>query len=233
MKDDSEKNSKKYLRQKRDFQSRKRKKYPDLLLPDIYVDNKKWGWPEPDGGSVGMLQTKEQQEERHQYRQEKCGELETKWALLCDIHGMEPAMPRSMAEWKKLCEKLANRHVPGFQITNTPPTPTPIKYPSTRRLDRDVALMKAVVEAKVRYAKTHHVAADKVKDAQAIRNLDNEFLAKWGLLKKWKVNKEKAVRSLRTRHSEAMKWDERYRGMGMPTLEELSRWAASQKSGSR
>jgi hypothetical protein len=221
MKDPYENVRDQFLQELQDFWSGKRKNYPELLADPLYIDPKLWG-PEPDGGKVHKPLTKAQRQEQHRYRQKIVDEYRTQWGLLCLLYGMDPVMPRSKAEWQELCRRLAARHVPGLKTTNIPPQPRKRRgAPSTRGLVFIIELVEAVNEARTRVAKTHDKA--KVSIPTALQNLDRKFLDKWKLLDKWKTGREKLLRSLETRHSEAMKMSRRARRMGLPTLEDLGK----------
>jgi hypothetical protein len=209
-----------FLQEIEDFVSGKRKEYPYPLAEPLYVDPKKWG-PEPDGGKVHEPLTKAQR----QYRQEIADEMQLRWKWLHLIHGIDPDQSSSAPPWEELCEKLAFRHVPGLRTTNTPPTPPKPKKrrgaPRTRGLNFYIELVAAVSEAGARVAKKQSKA--NVPTSTALQNLDRKFLEKWNLLSKRETDRETLLRSLATRHSEAMKWSRRARRMGLPTLEDLGK----------
>ena len=195
-----------FFKEMEDFRSGKRKKYPTLLTEPLYIDSELWG-PEPEGGKVRKPLTKAQRQEQLRYRQKIVDEYRTRWGLLCLLHGMDPLMPRSKAEWQELCRRLAARHVPGFQITNTPP-----KFPKRRSAKKArgplyyIELVHEVDEACARYAKTHKVK--KVPPLTVIAN--SKLLARW----KTASGKLQTAKTLVTRYHETKKMMEAARERG-------------------
>jgi hypothetical protein len=205
------------MRELEDFSSGKRKEYPGSLAEPLYVDPELWG----RGLSRKQL-TRARHKQQLGYRQEIIGEYRARWGLLCLVHGMDPVMPRSKVEWQELCRRLAGRHVPGLQTTNIQPQPRRRRgAPSTRGLAFIIELVEAVEEARRRVSKKQGKAQASV--VMALPHLDEKFLAKWKLRDKWRTGRAKLLRSLATRHSEAMKMSRRARRMGLPTLEDLGK----------
>jgi hypothetical protein len=203
-----------FLQEIEDFARGKRKKYPALLAEPLYVDSKLWG-PK----SVQKMLTKPQRQEQFRYRQTIVDEYQTRWGLLCLMYGMDPVMPRSVAEWRTLCGKLAARHVPGLQTTNIPPHAKKRGAPRTRGPEFAVDLFTAVNEARARVAKKQNKVEGKVSIATAIKNLNPKFYDKW----KTASGKRLAPTTLETRYHEAAKISNaaRERGPQLTWLQEL------------
>jgi len=165
MKDPYEKVRDQFYREIQDFWSGKRQKYPELLAEPLYIDPKLWGRKSTD-----KRLTRAQHQERLRYRQEIIEKYRTRWGLLRLLYGMDPVMPRSKAAWQELCHRLAVRHVPGLQTTNTPLQPRRRRgAPSTRGLVFFVELVEAVNEARARVAKKQNKAVDKISITSAIK----------------------------------------------------------------
>ena len=214
MKDPYEKVRDQFYREIKDFWSGKRQKYPELLAEPLYIDPKLWGRKSTD-----KRLTRAQHQEQLRYRQEIIEKHRTRWGLLCLLCGMDPVMPRSKAAWQELCRRLAVRHVPGLQTTNTPPQPRRRRgAPSTRGLVFFVELVEAVNEARARVAKKQNKAVDKISITSAIKNLDRRFLDKW----KTARGKHLSAAALETRYHEAVKMSKRAR-MVYPPLQELGK----------
>jgi hypothetical protein len=214
MKDPHEKVRDQFLRELKDFSSGKRKKYPGSLAEPLYLDPKLWGRKSTD-----KRLKRAQHQEQLRYRQEIIEEYRARWGLLCLLLGMDPVMPRSKAAWQELCRRLAVRHVPGLQTTNTPPQPRRRRgAPSTRGPVFFVELVEAVNEARTRVAKKQNKAVDKISIPSAIKNLNRRFLDKW----KTARGKHLSIAALETRYYEAIKMSKRAR-MVYPPLQELGK----------
>lgn len=214
MKEPYEKARDQFYKEVNDFWNGQGGKYPRLLSEPLYIDPEKWG-PDPDGENVDDAQ--------HRYREDIRREVERRWALLCLMYGMDRIMPRSMAGWKKLCEELVSRHVPGFVITNTPPkSKKGPGAPSTRGPAFDAELVAAVDKARERVAKDENTTPDKVSVPKAIKSLDRKFLEKWPkLLDQWKTARGK--NSLKTRYHEAKQIWNAWRNPQPTLLERLGK----------
>jgi hypothetical protein len=220
MKDPYEKERDQFLRELKDFSCGKRKKYPGRLAEPLYFEPKLWGRKSTD-----KRLTRAQHQEQLRYRQEITEEYRARWRLLCLLCGMDPVMPRSKAAWQELCRRLAVRHVPGLQTTNTPLQPRRRRgAPSTRGRDFFVELVEAVDEARARVAQKQKKALDEISTATAIRNLDRKYLDKW----KTARGKPLSPATLETRYHEAIKMLKRATMVFRP-LQELGKFYINSK----
>jgi len=176
VKDDLEKRMENFFRQATDFQNGTRKKYPDMLLVPMYVPE----LPDPDGGNVHKpLPEKEREElrELRRLRQQYVDNwMQSQRRLLFITLGLDPNEVNSATIWEAAFERLAARHVKGFQITEIPPKRKKGRGAPLIRDDAFQAIVLAGVnEARRRIAKTEKKAVDKVSIPAAIKSMDRRF----------------------------------------------------------
>ena len=176
MKDDLEKRMEKFFQQATDFQNGTRNKYPDMLLEPLWVPELR----EPVGGNDHKPLPKKEREELRELRRSRQQYVDN-WTqsqrrLLFITLGLDPNEVNSATIWEEAFERLAARHVKGFQTTDIPPKPRRGRgAPLIRGAVFQAIVLAGVNEARRRIAKTEKKAVDKVSIPTAIKGMDRRF----------------------------------------------------------